>query len=66
MIKGLQLSDEHNVAIPANWPNNEIVGNNVIVPPASSEQEAESRRRAQERGEIECLDWWFCHKKVKE
>ena len=34
MVKGLQKADEENVAIPANWPNNEVVGDDVIVPPA--------------------------------
>ena len=64
MIKGLQTSDKHGVAIPANWPNNEIVGNHVIIPPASSEKEAEERLKAAKSGEIECFDWWLCHKKI--
>ncbi|HEC87393.1 MAG TPA: peroxiredoxin, partial [Thermoplasmatales archaeon] len=64
MIKGLQTSDKHGVAIPANWPNNEIVGDHVIIPPASSEKEAEERLKAAKSGEIECFDWWFCHKKI--
>ena len=34
MIRGFQLSDDQQVAIPANWPNNELVGDRVIVPPA--------------------------------
>jgi peroxiredoxin (alkyl hydroperoxide reductase subunit C) len=56
MIKGFQLSDKMDVAIPANWPENELFGDDVIVPPASNEEEAEKRR-----GKKECLDWWLCH-----
>ena len=63
-VKALQISDENNVAMPANWPNNEIVGENVIIPPASSEKEAENRLESAENGEIECFDWWLCHKKL--
>lgn len=64
MVKGLQLSTEKGVAIPANWPNNEIIKDDVIVPPASSFKEKEEREKAQAKKEIECLDWWLCHKKV--
>ena len=64
MIKGFQVSDKHDVAIPHNWPNNEIVGDHVIIPPAMSEKEAEERLKAAKKGDIECLDWWLCHKKI--
>ncbi len=64
MIKGFQVSDKYGVAIPHNWPNNEIVGEDVIVPPAASEEEAKKRLEAAEKGEIKCFDWWLCHKKV--
>lgn len=32
-IKGLQMVDKYKVAIPANWPNNEVIGDNFLVPP---------------------------------
>ncbi len=64
MIKGFQLSDRERVAIPHNWPDNEIVGDHVIVPPAGSEEEIKKREEARSRGEIECFDWWLCHKKA--
>jgi peroxiredoxin (alkyl hydroperoxide reductase subunit C) len=57
MIKGFQLSDDQQVAIPANWPNNELVGDRVIVPPALDVDTAARRLK-----EYECYDWWFCHK----
>jgi peroxiredoxin (alkyl hydroperoxide reductase subunit C) len=59
MIKGLQTGDKHNVAIPANWPNNELIESRVIIPPASSEEDAEKRME-----EYEGYDWWFCHKEI--
>ncbi|MEO0266197.1 MAG: peroxiredoxin [candidate division WOR-3 bacterium] len=59
MIKGLQLSDENKVALPANWPNNELIGDEVIIPPASDVDTAEKRPK-----EYTCFDWWFCHKKI--
>ncbi|QOJ78658.1 peroxiredoxin [Infirmifilum lucidum] len=64
MIRGLQVSDKHGVAIPANWPNNELVGDHVIIPPASDEKTAKERLERAAKKEIECYDWWFCHKKI--
>jgi len=62
MIKGFQKSEEEGVAIPANWPENELVGDNVIMPPASSEKDIKKRKKQEDQGEIECYDWWLCHK----
>ncbi len=58
MIKGFQLSDKEGVAIPANWPNNELIDDKVIIPPASDVDTAKKRLE-----EYECYDWWFCFKK---
>jgi len=33
-VKALQTSDREGVATPANWPENDLIGSNVIVPPA--------------------------------
>lgn len=62
MIKGFQKSEEEGVAIPANWPENELMEDNVIMPPAGSEKMIEQRKEQEDRGEIECYDWWLCHK----
>lgn len=59
MVKGLQVVDKYHVAIPANWPENELIGERVIVPPASTVKDAEERLRT-----YTCFDWWFCHKEV--
>ncbi|MEA2066913.1 MAG: peroxiredoxin [Thermotogota bacterium] len=59
MVKGFITADKHGVAIPANWPNNELVNDEVIVPPASTVKDAEERPK-----KYDCYDWWFCHKKI--
>jgi peroxiredoxin (alkyl hydroperoxide reductase subunit C) len=59
MLKGLQLADKEGVAIPANWPGNELIHEGVIIPPATDIQTAEERKT-----KYECFDWWFCHKKL--
>ncbi|NIA23190.1 MAG: peroxiredoxin [Proteobacteria bacterium] len=64
MIKALQIADREGVAMPANWPNNEIVNDHVIIGPASDEKTAEERLKSAAKGEFECFDWWLCHKKI--
>jgi len=64
VVRALQISDREGVAIPANWPNNELVGDSVIIPPATDEETARERLRKAEAKEIECFDWWFCYKKI--
>ncbi|MCD6382804.1 MAG: peroxiredoxin [Candidatus Hydrothermae bacterium] len=59
MVKGLQISDKEGVAIPANWPNNELIGDEVIIPPATDEKTAKERMK-----QYTCFDWWLCHKKL--
>jgi peroxiredoxin (alkyl hydroperoxide reductase subunit C) len=56
-VKALQISDKNEVAVPANWPDNELIKDHVIVPPAKTVKDAEERPR-----KYECYDWWFCHK----
>ncbi len=59
MIEGFQVSDKNGVAIPANWPNNELIKDRVIIPPATDVNTAKERSK-----QYECYDWWFCHKKL--
>ncbi|EPF31232.1 hypothetical protein HMPREF9194_01575 [Treponema maltophilum ATCC 51939] len=58
-VKALQTSDEHGVACPANWPNNELIQDQVIIPPASDETTA-----AERRGMANAFDWWFAYRKI--
>ncbi|HIQ51163.1 MAG TPA: peroxiredoxin [Nautiliaceae bacterium] len=65
MLKGLQTIDKYKVALPHNWPNNELIKDRAIVPPATSLEEKKKREKLAEKGEIKCYDWWFCHKELK-
>ena len=58
-VKALQMSDKFGVAAPENWPNNDLIGDHVIIPPATNVEEAEKRK-----GKEGCFDWWFCHKEL--
>ncbi len=66
VVKALQIADKNKVAMPANWPENEVVGDHVILPPATDRKTAQARLVEAERGTYQCFDWWLCHKKVSE
>ncbi|MBN2725854.1 peroxiredoxin [Candidatus Mcinerneyibacteriota bacterium] len=59
MMKAFQVSDKHKVAMPANWPHNELIGDQVIISPATDVETARKRKE-----EYDNFDWWFCYKKV--
>jgi peroxiredoxin (alkyl hydroperoxide reductase subunit C) len=63
-VEAMQIADKNGVAMPADWPNNEIVKDHVIVPPASDVKTAKERLEKAKAGEFECFDWWLCHKKI--
>ena len=58
-VKALKISDKQG-AVPAGWPNNELIGDRIIIPPAKDEQTAKKRLK-----EFEGYDWWFCHKPLE-
>lgn len=58
LIDALLTTDKHKVATPANWRP----GDKVIVPPPPT-QEAAAERLNQG---YECVDWYFCKKKLEE
>ncbi|HHV37499.1 MAG TPA: peroxiredoxin [Candidatus Cloacimonetes bacterium] len=61
-VKGMQYSDKNGAAMPADWPNNGIIGDRVIVPPPKDVDAANERMRTAKEKGYECLDWWFCHR----
>ena len=65
VVEAMQISDKNKVAMPANWPNNEILKDRVIIPPATDVKTAKERLEKAKEGEFECYDWWLCHKKLK-
>ncbi len=64
-VEAMQIADKYRVAMPANWPNNELVNDHVIVPPATDVKTAHERLAKAKAGEFECFDWWLCHKKLQ-
>lgn len=61
MVKALQIADNEKVAMPANWPNNELVGDKVIVPPATDIKAAKYKQSRYQN-----YDWWFCYRDLKD
>ncbi len=59
-MRALQVSDSQG-AMPSDWPNNELIGDQVIVPPASDHETAAKRLE-----EYQGYDWWFCYKPLEE
>jgi peroxiredoxin (alkyl hydroperoxide reductase subunit C) len=59
-VHALIVSDNNDVAVPANWPENDLIKDRVIVPPPKNQKDAEERSK-----QYECYDWWFCHKELK-
>ncbi len=61
-VKALQVSDKQG-AVAADWPNNGLIKDRIIVPPPKDEATAKERLADDS---LECYDWWFCHKPYKE
>jgi len=58
-LRALQISDINKVAMPENWPNNELIQDKVIIPPPKDVFEAEKRMKV-----AEGYDWWFTYKSL--
>jgi len=59
-LKALKVADEYKVAMPENWPNNELIGKKVIIPPPKDVDGAEERLKT-----AEGYDWWFTYKEIQ-
>lgn len=63
IIKALQHSDKYGVVLPENWPNNSVLVDDVIIPPAKTEQLAQKHRKTMKYNEdMSYKDWWFISK----
>jgi len=60
-VKALQTADKQGGATAERWPANELIKDNIIIPPALTEEEAEKNKTKYEH-----FDWWFCHKPFKQ
>lgn len=56
----LQTADKYAVSTPADWEP----GDDVIVRAPQTKEQQEAFEKAKEKGEIYCLDWYFCFKKL--
>ena len=56
IVDALQTTDANKVATPANWRP----GDKVVVPPPSTQEDAEERLK---QG-YECVDWYLCKKSL--
>jgi len=63
-LNALQVTDKYSVAAPENYPNNEWIGSDVIIPPAATEELKVQRLEDAKSGKIVCKDWWLCHKSL--
>lgn len=63
-VKAMQTADKNSVAMPANWPENQLIGDEVIIPPATDVKTSKERLEKAKTGELACYDWWLCHKKL--
>lgn len=61
IVKALQIVDKNGVALPANWPNNELIKDRVIVSPPRDINTAKERLKSKE---FKYYDWWLCHRKL--
>ncbi len=59
IVRSLQLIDKYGVVMPANWPYNEIIGENVLNPPPHNVEEA-PKRLQQYKG----YAWWLTYREL--
>jgi peroxiredoxin (alkyl hydroperoxide reductase subunit C) len=59
-LKALQTADKYSVAMPAGWPQNELIGKKVLIPPPADEKTAKERAKMYDN-----YDWWFCYKDLE-
>ena len=55
VVKAFQISNIQR-AVPAGWPNDELIGDRIIVTPTTDGQAVKKLE------EFERYDRWFCHK----
>lgn len=60
-LVALQVADENQVAMPANWPQNELIGDDVIIQPATTVKQAQQNATMYQN-----FDWWFAYKNLEQ
>ncbi len=64
LLDALQLVEKKQVATPANWPQNHLIGSQIILPAAQTTDEIKKRETEAANGEVNYYDWWFCTKEL--
>ena len=59
-LVALQVATENQVAMPANWPNNELIGNQVIISAPNNVEDAKKVASMYSN-----YDWWFAYKNLE-
>ncbi len=57
VIKALQAADKNKAAIPANWPDNELIGSKIINPPPRTVEGANEVLK-----KYKGYDWWLTYR----
>lgn len=60
-LVALQIARDNHVAMPANWPHNELIEDQVIIPAATTVEEAEKNAKMYSN-----YDWWFAYRPLEE
>jgi len=58
-LEALQFSDAEGVATPADWPENDLFGDKVLLPPPGTDDDAAARLEEAEEKGYDAKDWWF-------
>jgi peroxiredoxin (alkyl hydroperoxide reductase subunit C) len=61
LLVALQTVDKYHVNTPASWQP----GDDIIVASPKTKEAADWREKASAQGDIRCLDWYFCFKKLQ-
>ena len=60
-LVALQVATKQKVALPVDWPNNEMLGDKVIISPATNIEQAKQNEMSYDH-----YDWWFAYKDLKQ
>jgi len=60
-VKALRYGDANKVSTPENWPDNELIPGEAVLPSPRDYESAMERKRTMGK---ECYGWWFCHRKM--
>lgn len=60
LLVALQTVDRYDVSTPVEWQP----GDDIIVKSPQTKEEFDRQAKSIEKGNLKCLDWYFCYKKL--